>query len=54
MAANKPRVEQVLILDEALTRLAEWSPRQARVVEIMFFGGLTCCAQPWMLIQDLA
>jgi len=31
----------VLDLDGALTRLAEVAPRQARVVELKFFGGLT-------------
>lgn len=31
----------VVALDEALERLAELSPRQARVVELRFFGGLT-------------
>jgi RNA polymerase sigma factor (TIGR02999 family) len=41
MAAASPHVEQLLILDQALTRLAEWGPRQARVVEMMYFGGLT-------------
>lgn len=41
MAAASPRVEQLLILDQALTRLAEWGPRQARLVEMMYFGGLT-------------
>ncbi|MCU1234614.1 MAG: polymerase, sigma-24 subunit, subfamily [Candidatus Solibacter sp.] len=41
LAADGPRVEQVLILDEALTRLAEWDGRQARLVEMMYFGGLT-------------
>ena len=33
--------EEVLALDEALGRLAETSPRQARIVECRFFGGLT-------------
>jgi RNA polymerase sigma factor (TIGR02999 family) len=31
----------VLAVDEALTRLAEFDPRQARVLELHFFGGLT-------------
>jgi RNA polymerase sigma factor (TIGR02999 family) len=31
----------VLALDAALTRLAELSPRQARIVELQFFGGMT-------------
>jgi RNA polymerase sigma factor (TIGR02999 family) len=28
-------------LDEALTRLSEFDPQQARIVELRFFGGLT-------------
>ncbi len=31
----------VVLLDDALTRLAEFDPVQARVVELRFFGGLT-------------
>jgi RNA polymerase sigma factor (sigma-70 family) len=31
----------MLALDEALTRLAELSPRQCRVVELRYFAGLT-------------
>jgi RNA polymerase sigma-70 factor (ECF subfamily) len=31
----------VLAVDEALTRLAELDPQQARIVELRFFGGLT-------------
>jgi RNA polymerase sigma-70 factor, ECF subfamily len=41
MASPSPRIEQMLILDEALTRLAEWDSRQARLVEMIYFGGLT-------------
>jgi RNA polymerase sigma factor (TIGR02999 family) len=41
MAATRPRVDELLALDEALTRLAGWSPRQARLVEMIYFGGLT-------------
>ncbi len=33
--------EDILAVDEALTRLSEWDPRQGRIVELMFFGGLT-------------
>jgi RNA polymerase sigma factor (TIGR02999 family) len=33
--------DEVLALDEALNRLAELDPRQARMVECRFFGGLT-------------
>ena len=31
----------LLALDEALTRLAQRDPRQARIVELRFFGGLS-------------
>lgn len=34
------RIEEFLILDQALTRLAEAEPRLARVVELHYFGGL--------------
>ena len=37
---TKPAFE-VLAVDEALTRLAEMDPEQARVVELRFFSGLT-------------
>jgi RNA polymerase sigma factor (sigma-70 family) len=33
--------ERVVALDEALSRLSEWDPRQARVVELRFYGGMT-------------
>jgi RNA polymerase sigma factor (TIGR02999 family) len=35
------RAATLLGLDEALTRLAAFSPRLAQVVELRFFGGLT-------------
>lgn len=38
--AKQPEVD-VLALDEALEGLAAFDPRQARVVELKFFGGLT-------------
>lgn len=41
MATASPHVEQLLILDQALTRLAQSGPRQARLVEMIYFGGLT-------------
>jgi RNA polymerase sigma-70 factor, ECF subfamily len=41
MASASPRIEDMLILDEALTRLAAFDGRQARLVEMMYFGGLT-------------
>lgn len=31
---------QLIALDEALERLAQWDPRQSRIVELRFFGGL--------------
>jgi RNA polymerase sigma-70 factor (ECF subfamily) len=33
--------DEVLALDEALLRLSQFDPRQSRVVELRFFGGLT-------------
>lgn len=33
--------EELLALDEALKRLEKWDPRQSRIVELIFFGGLT-------------
>jgi RNA polymerase sigma-70 factor (ECF subfamily) len=41
LVSGSPRTEELLILDEALTRLAEWDARKARVVEMIYFGGLT-------------
>ena len=35
------RAEEIVALDEALTRLADINARAARVVECRFFGGLT-------------
>jgi RNA polymerase sigma-70 factor, ECF subfamily len=35
------RADMLVALDDALTRLAKLDPRQARVVECRFFGGLT-------------
>ncbi len=32
---------KLLALDEALLRLSEWDARQAKVVELRFFGGMT-------------
>ncbi|MGE0131246.1 MAG: sigma-70 family RNA polymerase sigma factor [Blastocatellales bacterium] len=40
----RPDAEEIdlLALDEALSRLAEINPRRSRVIELRFFGGLTC------------
>ena len=40
VAAADVRDDQLLALDEALTRLAQFNERGARVVEYRFFGGL--------------
>ncbi|MCC6390688.1 MAG: RNA polymerase subunit sigma-70 [Bryobacterales bacterium] len=34
-------LDEVLAVDEALTRLAQFSPQQSHVVEMRYFGGLT-------------
>lgn len=39
-AAESPRID-VLALDQALQRMAAFSPRQERIVELRYFGGLT-------------
>jgi RNA polymerase sigma-70 factor, ECF subfamily len=41
LAAQAPRLDQILILDEALTRLSAADERQGRIVELIYFGGLT-------------
>jgi RNA polymerase sigma factor (TIGR02999 family) len=41
VALSPQRDEEVLALDEALVRLAAVDARQAKIVELRFFGGLT-------------
>ena len=41
IAASSQTLVDVLAVDQALTRLAEFDPRQARVLELHFFAGLT-------------
>ncbi len=41
LAASLPAGTDVLRIDEVLTRLEALDPRQARIVELRFFGGLT-------------
>jgi RNA polymerase sigma factor (TIGR02999 family) len=41
MAVSEPRSDEMLALDEALTRLTALDARQGRVVEMLFFGGMT-------------
>ena len=38
---SKGKAADVVALDEALTRLAEFDPQQAQLVELRFFGGLS-------------
>src|SRR5271170_382560 len=38
---SEGKASDVIALDEALTRLAEFDPQQARLVEMRFFGGLS-------------
>jgi RNA polymerase sigma factor (sigma-70 family) len=41
-AALSPAAERSIVaLDEALTAFSQMAPRQARVVELRYFGGLT-------------
>jgi RNA polymerase sigma factor (sigma-70 family) len=35
------QTEEILAVDEVLARLSELDPRQARVVELRYFGGLS-------------
>jgi RNA polymerase sigma-70 factor (ECF subfamily) len=41
VALSPQKDEDVLALDEALQRLAKMDPRQAKVVELRFFGGMS-------------
>src|SRR5436190_6193042 len=41
MIISEERAAEVVALDEALGQLAEIDPRQSRIVEMRFFGGLT-------------
>lgn len=40
-AIQKEQYPQLIVLDEALSRLEDYDPRQGRIVELRFFGGLT-------------
>jgi RNA polymerase sigma-70 factor (ECF subfamily) len=41
LAISTERCDELLVLDQALERLAKFDERQCRVVELRFFGGLT-------------
>ena len=38
---SDPRADQLIALDEALKRLAQFDPNKGRVIELRYFGGLT-------------
>jgi RNA polymerase sigma factor (TIGR02999 family) len=40
MAAIEVEFDRLLVLDQALSQLAAVSPRQARIIEMRYFGGL--------------
>ncbi len=41
LAVSDDRLEEILSIDEALSRLAELDARKGKVVELRFFGGLS-------------
>lgn len=41
IVASKEKAQDVVALDEALSRLASVSPRKSQVVELRYFGGLS-------------
>ena len=41
LAVSDDRLEEIIDVDSALRRLAEFDPRRATVVELRFFGGMT-------------
>ena len=41
LARSQPKDVDVIDLDRAMSRLAEFDPRQARIAELRFFGGLS-------------
>lgn len=41
LVVSEDRASDLIVIDEALTRLEQLDPRQAKVVELRFFGGLS-------------
>jgi RNA polymerase sigma factor (TIGR02999 family) len=41
MVIAEDRLDDILLIDEALNRLAQMDPRQSRIVELRFFAGLS-------------
>ena len=52
VVAAEERSIDLLALDEALERLAVEDPRQAKVVELRFFGGLS--VEETALVMDIS
>jgi RNA polymerase sigma factor (TIGR02999 family) len=41
LAVADDRLDEIIAVDAALDRLAQWDPRQAKIVEMRFFTGLS-------------
>jgi RNA polymerase sigma factor (TIGR02999 family) len=41
IAYSDDRADEVLVIDDALSKLAAWDRRQAQIVELRFFGGFS-------------
>lgn len=41
LASAESQLDTILLVDRALHQLADWDARQARIVEMRYFGGLT-------------
>jgi RNA polymerase sigma-70 factor (ECF subfamily) len=41
LAVSAGHLEEIILIDAALDRLAQWDLRQSKIVELRFFGGLT-------------
>ena len=52
VGAQEPEAEALVALDEALTRLAAFNERLARVVELRFYGGLSTAEAAEVLEVD--
>jgi RNA polymerase sigma factor (TIGR02999 family) len=52
VGAQEPEAEALVALDEALTRLAGFNERLARVVELRFYGGLSTAEAAEVLEVD--
>jgi RNA polymerase sigma factor (TIGR02999 family) len=41
LLVSEDQLDTILVVDETLQQLLEWDPRQAEIVEMRYFGGLT-------------